>query len=112
MQKYDIQALKFVFDIVQTVIMVAVSIYVWIVTNTKVNADRISELETRHNEEIDDLTIRLTSIETKLDLMPDKRSMHNLHQRLNDQSDVLHNIKGELKGISDNNAMILKTLIK
>lgn len=42
--KLDVQTLKFGFDVAQTVIMVGISIYVWIVTNHKVNAKKIDEL--------------------------------------------------------------------
>lgn len=112
MQKFDIPVIKFAFDLVQTMVMVGISIYVWIVSNHKVNANRIQELEQRQNAEIDDLKVKLASIDTKMSLMPDKRSMHNLHQRLNSQGQVLHKIEGELKGIADNNAIILSRLLK
>lgn len=112
MQKFDIAALKFVFDITQTLVMVGISIYVWIVTNNKVTNTSIRELETKHSQEIDDLKVRLASIDTKMSLMPDKRSMHNLHQRMNTQSETLYKIQGELKGIADNNAIILEKLLK
>lgn len=107
----DIATMKFAFDVIQTVVMIGISIYVWIVTNHKVNSKKIIELEGKHNDEIDGLRNRLTSMETKIDLMPDKRSMHNIHQRLNEQAKVLHTIEGELKGIGDINALILKTLV-
>ncbi|MDN3441093.1 DUF2730 family protein [Psychrobacter sp. APC 3279] len=112
MQKYDIQLAKFAFDIVQTVVMVGISIYVWLMTNHKANSTRIRDLESRHDSEIDELDTRLTSIETKLDAMPNQQSMNTLHKRINSQSQTLHKIEGELKGIADNNAMILEKLLK
>ena len=112
MQNLDIAALKFVFDVTQTLVMVGISIYVWIVTNNKVTTTSIRELDTKHSQEIDELKIKLASIDTKMSMMPDKRSMHNLHQRMNNQSETLHKIQGELKGIADNNAMILEKLLK
>lgn len=51
-------------------------------------------------------------METTLSMMPDKRSIDTLSQRMNEQGELLHKIEGELKGIGDNNAMILQTLIK
>lgn len=110
--KLDVQTLKFGFDVAQTVIMVGISIYVWIVTNHKVNAKKIDELEDRHNDELDGIKNRLTRMETTLSMMPDKRSIDTLSQRMNEQGELLHKIEGELKGIGDNNAMILQTLIK
>lgn len=112
MKNFDIATMKFVFDVTQTLVIVGISIYVWIVTNNKVTNTSIRELEAKHSQEIDDLKVRLASIDTKMGLMPDKRSMHNIHQRLNTQAETLHKISGELKGIADNNAMILKKLIE
>ena len=112
MQKLDVPLVKFAFDLVQTMVMVGISIYVWIVTNHKANATKIQELAQRQDAEIDELDSRLTSIETKMDAMPNQQSMDTLHKRINSQSQTLHNIEGELRGIVDNNAMILKHLIK
>lgn len=112
MQKFDIPVIKFAFDLVQTMVMVGISIYVWIVTNHKANASKIQALEQRQDAQIDELDSRLLAIETKMDAMPNQRSMDILHKRINSQSQTLHKIEGELKGIADNNAMILAKLIK
>lgn len=111
LQTIDITTMKFAFDVIQTVVLVGISIYVWILNNHKANSKKIVELEDKHNREIDKTKNRLSVIETKIDNMPDKRSLHNLHQRLNEQAKILHTIEGELKGIGDNNAMILKALM-
>ncbi len=112
MEVINIPVLKFAFDVVQTMIMVGVTIYVWIVTNHKVNADKIAELEEKHNGEIEEQRNRLTAIETKLDHMPDRNQISRIHQRIDEQSETLHKISGELKGIGDNNALILNKLLE
>ena len=110
--KLDLETTKFGFDLVQTLVMLGVSIYVWIVTGDKGNSKKIADLEDSHNHELDMIKNRLTRMETTLSLMPDKQSIDNLNKRLNEQGELLHKVSGELKGITDNNAMILQTLMR
>ncbi len=112
MENLDIPVLKFAFDVVQTAVMVGISIYVWIVTNHKVNADKIAELEEKHNGEIEQQRNRLTAIETKLDHMPNREQISRIHQRIDELNQSVHEVQGVMKGLADNNAMILETLIK
>ncbi len=112
MKTPDLPVLKFAFDVVQTVIMVGISIYVWIVTNHKVNSQKITELEEKHNGELDGLKNRLTAIETRLDHMPDREQISRIHQRIDELNQSVFEVQGVMKGLADNNAMILQTLIK
>lgn len=112
MNKADLALWKFAFDVVQTIIMLAVSVYVWILSKHKVNANKITQIEDTHNEELGAVKNRLTQIETTIKHMPDKRSIHNIHERLNKQNELLNRMEGEMKGVTDNTAMILQALIK
>ncbi|PID61996.1 MAG: hypothetical protein CR974_03860 [Gammaproteobacteria bacterium] len=110
MNKADLTTWKFAFDVVQTAIMLGVSIYVWILSKHKVNATKIAQLEDNHDQEINDIRLQLKAIETTIKHMPDKRSIHNIHERLNGQSEQLNRMEGEMKGVIDNTAMIIKLL--
>ena len=107
----DLETTKFGWDIAQTLIMAGISIYVWIVTGDKVNSKKIEDLEDSHNQELDGIKNRLTRMETTLSMMPDKQSIDNLSERLNEQSQLLYKISGELKGITDANAMMMQKLM-
>lgn len=112
MNKEDLAFWKFVFDITQLVVTVGIAIYVWILSKHKVNATKIAKLEDAHNDELNSVKHRLTEIETTIRHAPDKRSIHNIHERLNGQSELLRKMEGEMKGVTDNTALILQTLIK
>ncbi|MBS9780889.1 MAG: DUF2730 family protein [Gammaproteobacteria bacterium] len=112
MNKEDLYFWKFIFDMAQTVFMVGISIYVWIITKHKVNADKINQLEDNHNQEIHDIKNRLTHIETTIKHMPDREQISRIHRRIDDLSQGVSRMEGELKGLTDDSAMILQTLIE
>ncbi|WP_230660510.1 DUF2730 family protein [Psychrobacter sp. I-STPA10] len=110
--RFDIHFIKFTFDVVQTVVMVGISIYVWIVTNHKANAKKIVELEAKHNTELDELKTRVTSISTQIKHMPDRQQISRIHYRIDDLNTNVSTVQGIVKGLADSNAMILEKLIK
>ncbi|PID65583.1 MAG: hypothetical protein CR977_00850 [Gammaproteobacteria bacterium] len=123
MNKEDLAFWKFIFDITQLVITLGIAIYVWILSKHKVNATKIAQLEEahaakisaledKHRNELSTVKTELATIQANIKHMPDKRSIHNIHERLNGQSELLRKMEGEMKGTADNTAMILETLIK
>ena len=70
---------KFVFDLIQTMFTVGIAIYVWIVAKHKANASRINALEDKTTADIHEVTQRLTVIETKVEQMPDRTAIGNIH---------------------------------
>ena len=81
MGKIDIPFWKFVFDLIQKMFTVGIAIYVWIVAKHKANASRINALEDKTTADIHEVTQRLTVIETKVEQMPDRTAIGNIHRR-------------------------------
>ncbi len=111
MSKADIYLWKLVFDVVQTVFMCGIAIYVWIITKHKVNADKITQLEDIHNQEIHSVKNRLTEIETTIKHMPDRDQISRIHRRIDELSKGVASMDGELKGVTDNTQLILNKLV-
>ena len=91
---------KFVFDIIQTSFTVGISIYVWILAKHKANASRIAALEDKAEEE------------TKIEHLPNREAIGNIHKRLDRQAETLHKMEGALDGVNDTSKLILEVLLK
>ena len=81
---------KFVFDIIQTSFTVGISIY---------------------EEETGLIKNRLTALETKIEHLPNREAIGNIHRRLDDQAKTLHKMEGALNGVNDTSKLILETLL-
>ena len=112
MGKIDIPFWKFVFDLIQTMFTVGIAIYVWIVAKHKANASRINALEDKTTADIHEVTQRLTVIETKVEQMPDRTAIGNIHRRLDEQAKTLHKLEGTLEGVNDTSRLIREALLK
>ncbi len=112
MENLDIPVLKLAFDVVQTVVLAVVTVYMWVINKHKVNSSKIEELEVKLNSEIADTKTRLTAIETRLDHMPDREQISRIHQRIDEMNKNVYELQGMMKGIGDNNAVLLQTIIK
>lgn len=102
---------KFVFDIIQTSFTVGISIYVWILAKHKANASRIAALEDKAEEETGLIKNRLTALETKIEHLPNREAIGNIHRRLDEQAKTLHKMEGALNGVNDTSKLILETLL-
>lgn len=103
---------KFAFDLIQTAFVTGITIYVWILGKHKASMSKISELEERHGQQLNDVQNRLSIIETRLGHMPNRESIGNIHKRLDEQARILHSLEGQLKGMADSNNLILDVLLK
>lgn len=112
MNKEDLAFWKFVFDVTQLLVTVGIAIYVWILSKHKVNATKIAKLEDAHNAELNGVKSRLTQLETTVEYMPNREQISRIHKRIDELSQGVHAMEGELKGVTDNTAMILQALIK
>ena len=112
MGKIDIPFWKFVFDLIQTMFTVGIAIYVWIVAKHKANASRIAALEDKAEEETGLIKNRLTALETKIEHLPNREAIGNIHKRLDRQAETLHKMEGALDGVNDTSKLILEVLLK
>lgn len=110
MNKEDLAFWKFVFDITQLVVTVGIAIYVWILSKHKVNATKIAKLEDAHNAELNSVKNRLTEVETTVKYLPDRTQISRIHKRIDELSQGVHAMEGEMKGVTDNTAMIVRLL--
>ena len=81
---------KFVFDVIQTAFTVGITIYVWILAKHKANASRIAALEDKATEELGHVKNRLTELETRIEHLPNREAIGNIHKRLDRQAETLH----------------------
>ena len=95
---------KFIFDIIQTTFTVGITIYVWILSKHKANASRIAALEDKATEELGQVKNRLTELETRLEHLPNREAIGNIHKRLDRQA--------ALDGVNDTSKLILEVLLK
>ena len=103
---------KFIFDIIQTTFTVGITIYVWILSKHKANASRIAALEDKATEELGQVKNRLTELETRLEHLPNREAIGNIHKRLDRQAETLHKMEGALDGVNDTSKLILEVLLK
>lgn len=103
---------KFVFDVIQTAFTVGITIYVWILAKHKANASRIAALEDKATEELGHVKNRLTELETRIEHLPNREAIGNIHKRLDRQAKTLHKLEGTLEGVNNTSCLILEALLK
>ena len=103
---------KFIIDVIQLLFTTGITIYVWILAKHKANASRINALEDKTTADIHEVTQRLTVIETKVEQMPDRTAIGNIHRRLDEQAKTLHKLEGTLEGVNNTSCLILEALLK
>ena len=103
---------KFIIDVIQLLFTTGITIYVWILAKHKANASRIAALEDRATEELGHVKNRLTELETRLEHLPNREAIGNIHKRLDRQAETLHKMEGALDGVDDTSKLILGVLLK
>ena len=90
----DYEVWRFWVDVAQAALTVAVGIYVWLVTRTRVNAARIRKLEDTLDERLDDHAQRLTRVESAIEHGPTRDDLGKIHQRLDTMVAAVARIEG------------------
>ena len=101
-----------IIDVIQLLFTTGITIYVWILAKHKANASRIAALEDRATEELGHVKNRLTELETRLEHLPNREAIGNIHKRLDRQAETLHKMEGALDGVNDTSKLILEVLLK
>jgi len=73
---------------------------------------RIAALEDKATEELGQVKNRLTELETRLEHLPNREAIGNIHKRLDRQAETLHKMEGALDGVNDTSKLILEVLLK
>lgn len=82
----DYVAMRFWWDIAQTIFLVIMAIYVWIKSRSQVNSDRIEVVENK-----------LSDIDKRLVKAISHDDLEDIHKRLNGISRDLSKVEGEFK---------------
>lgn len=82
----DYVAMRFWWDIAQTIFLVVMAIYVWIKSRSQVNSDRIEIVENK-----------LSDIDKRLVKAISHDDLEDIHKRLNGISRDLSKVEGEFK---------------
>jgi hypothetical protein len=88
----DYVPMKFWFDVVQTLAMGAISIWIWIATRA---AARKAEVD----GQISGLANRVTVTEQKIKAAPDHDDLHEIYKSIEDTNKTLNTLLGEFQAV-------------
>lgn len=98
---------KFGFQVLQFLLLGGISIYVYLSNRDKVTNARITEMETGIDARLDIHVERIAKLEAQSDKALTHVDIGVLHEKINNVRADVSSIAGELKGISDNQKLIL-----
>lgn len=102
---YD--ALRFWFDFIQLVAVVALAVYTYLVNRTKANNDAIKALD----QQLTQVDKDLREVETVVKHMPTHGDLGQIHEKVNAIGSTTNEIKGELGGINRTLSLINEHLL-
>lgn len=88
----DYEAAKFWFDILQTIVMGAISIWVYV-------ANRRAAHKTEVNERLQEIGDRMTVAEQKIVHAPDDTDLERIYDRMNQVSGEVKGLVGEFQAV-------------
>ena len=97
MPELDYRALKFWFDIVQVVIILAFAVYTWMLSRYKANESSIVSVREQLYLRLKKIDERVALLESDLAHAPSHEDMAALHSQINDAAQKLTSVQGELK---------------
>lgn len=106
----SLDELKFVFQIVQTLITAVIGFYVYLTNRHRVTNERISTLEREMDARLDEHTDRLARVESKIAAAPTHDDLSKVHEKLNRVAEDTSRMSGELKGVNDTLRLILSRI--
>lgn len=107
----DYKALGFWLQFVQVVATGFVFLYVWITNRQKANTQAIKEMRDEIGRELNELDDRLICVEKDIEHLPTHDDMAKLHSRINETSEAIKHIAGQLNQIDRTTQMINQYLL-
>lgn len=106
----DLEVVKFIFTVIQTLAMAWVTFYVYISNKDKVTNARISKLETDIDTRMDGQSERIARLEEQVKGGPTHDDLGKLYEKLNRVAESNSRVEGELKAVADTLRMILNKI--
>lgn len=103
----DYGALRFVLDLVQLVGIVLVGVYSWLSNARKANTQWLEELDT----DVRRLDNRASVIESQMQQAPTHYDLSQIYERVNQLSNAIERMTGEVTGISHQMRLISDHLL-
>lgn len=104
----DFEAYRIAYDIIQGLVLVALTIYTWVSNRTKVNTSAINRVDNRVTE----LAQRTQNLETRVSMMPGDKHIHDIYEKVNRVVEAQAASNGQLQAISRQLEMINQHLLK
>ena len=103
---------KFAFQILQFLLTGGLAIYVYLSNKDKVTNDRITTLEGNINDTSGNHGQRIAKLEARIDKSPTHDDLANLHEKINEVSGQMKELRGEFSGARNTLQLIHETLME
>lgn len=107
MDDINYTAARFIFDVIQTLFLIGVAIYTWIVNRSKANRAAIDKVSQASSDATKDMKDKIDELSKKIELqekeishLPDHSDMARIHEKVNKTNIAVNELKGELAGIN------------
>lgn len=107
----DYTAADFWWKVFITVINMGIGAYLFWERHNDVTQRRIDALETGLDERLDGHAVRLSEVESRIEMMPSHKDLSDLHERINEVSKAVHTLYGETTGIRTTLGLIHQHLL-
>ena len=104
----DYSEIEFWWNALQTVVLLFVAVYTWLVNRTKANRAAISAT----NDKMDGLHSRVTVLENELGHVPGDEEVARIHSRIDQVAQGVQRLEGEMKHINQTLTMIQQYLLE
>lgn len=107
----DYMAADFWWKAFITVINMGIGAYLFWERHNDVTQRRIDTLETDLDQRLDNHAMRLSRVESRIEMLPSHEDLAALHERINDISRAVHTLSGEMSGIKTTLGLIHQHLL-
>lgn len=109
---WSLVEIKNALAIANVIVTFILAIYTWQLRKHKANHDAIADLKHKTENGLEDLTDRMTIIETTVKHLPDAESIGKVHARQDKTNETLHEVVGTLTGLTNQVAMLNQHLLE
>ncbi|MDP2830180.1 MAG: DUF2730 family protein [Sulfuricellaceae bacterium] len=107
----DYMAADFWWKTAITVINMGIGAYLFWERHNDVTQRRIDTLETDLDGRMDNHAMRLSRVESRIEMLPSHEDLSDLHERINEVSKAVHTLSGEMSGIKTTLGLIHQHLL-
>ena len=107
----DYMAADFWWKAFITVINMGIGAYLFWERHNDVTQRRIDALETDLDQRLDGHSVRLSRVESRIEMLPNHEDLGDLHERINEVSKNIHTLTGEMTGAKTTLGLIHQHLL-